>query len=717
MKKFLFLFFVVLLFSTQILNAQETFFQTGHTHDILEVHFSPDDSQLISYSAADGWLILWDVKSGRQIWKTETGFIRKTDEGINLKEFYWSEDGKSIVTKSINGTYQKWSVETGKILDLSEVKPSVNLIQPKPKVVSANKNVDTFAITNSKSGKTFKLDSISIGGRAFDISYDGTLFAEGKGWGDASIKITNLETGKFYYLDGHPSMIKSIAFSPDGKTLAVAGTDKNIYVFDVQKQLLLKILAGHQRPIDKIVFSPDGTKLVSTAEMENLKIWDWQAGKILAETKQDLWHKSKIIDFSSDGKYLLTNSNLTSFEIWNAQTLEVVQKFKTAEKYEETSGNMGTEYDAVPVYSAEFSKNGKEIIANYADGKIRVWSLNQDKPIRILEYAEKGCSVEFTFDGKSFLTVCGGGDKLKIRLRDAETGVEIKQFDDNEAAYIQSVKLNPNGKNFVSSDISSDIFLWNLSETKPIKKFDIGFSGNDAIAFSPDGKTFAIGGRNQNLFLFDVETGAKIWQLIPSYQQSDLEKKLEQEYEQRRKTDNERKSVTTAEREKQSKIYIEKFGNKITAKFSHYGDAESFWDQMTVESGIRNKSKLKLPREKASVAWFTLTNDSDLPISIETNSDIFNPKCKGLCNGAEISSRYVIELKNGEVNVNGYDVVSITILPPKTTVYFSVLLHHFAESKAIYLGFTFQKDNADNERSNYYGTEQKLYVREADLPK
>jgi hypothetical protein len=75
-----------------------------------------------------------------------------------------------------------------------------------------------------------------------------------------------------------------------------------------------------------------------------------------------------------------------------------------------------------------------------------------------------------------------------------------------------------------------------------------------------------------------------------------------------------------------------------------------------------------------------------------------------------------MELENGETRVNGFDMFSSTVLPPKTTVYFSVALEHFAASKAIYLGFTFQKDNADNENSDDYGTEQKLYLNAKELP-
>jgi hypothetical protein len=76
-----------------------------------------------------------------------------------------------------------------------------------------------------------------------------------------------------------------------------------------------------------------------------------------------------------------------------------------------------------------------------------------------------------------------------------------------------------------------------------------------------------------------------------------------------------------------------------------------------------------------------------------------------------------MERKNGDVRVNGFDMYSKTILPPRVTVYFSVALEDFAASKAIYLGFTFQKDNSDDERSNDYGTEQKLYLSEKDLQK
>jgi len=106
-------------------------------------------------------------------------------------------------------------------------------------------------------------------------------------------------------------------------------------------------------------------------------------------------------------------------------------------------------------------------------------------------------------------------------------------------------------------------------------------------------------------------------------------------------------------------------------------------------------------------------------VAIDTNSMIFNPKCNGLCDGAEITLRYVMELKNGGMRANGTDMFAKTVLMPKTTVYFSVSLKDFEASKAIFFGVTFQKENPDGNSplDGDYGTAQKIYLHETDLLK
>ncbi len=721
MKTIFFLFFAV-LFSFQISNAQETFFQTGHTSGISEVRFSPDDSQLISYSWNDGNLILWDIMSGRQIWTRETGFIRKDKEKIYLQEFYWSKDGTTLVTKSVNETYQTWDLKTGKILALTEIKPEIEFAEPLKKKVVYIRDYQNTTITDSESGATKQFETYGIG-NGFDTSNNGEMFAEGGGgYGDEYIKITNIKTEKTRRLEAHPGIIKEMKFSPDGKVLAVAGSDNNIYIFDAQKHNLIKTLVGHQKTVEKIAFSSDGKLLISSAAFDAVNIWNWQNAEIIKSNKSHDWLRfsSSIIPLDAGINQIITQYDTLSFEIRNTQNWEALRQFKA--KYEDKNVSSTTLLKLVPNMLLKLSKDGKKVFANYADGKIRIWDINSAKMIREIKADSENCQIKLLADEKSFLSFCPGKEKERIKLLDLTTGKVLKAFADEEGddddisfttQFINVIEVSPNGKYFVTANTIGDGLLWSIAKAKPIREFDTDFTFRNVIAFNPDGKTFAAVGADENVFLFDVETGEKLWQLIPSYQPSALEIELEKRGDKGRAEVEARKG----ERNKQAEREVPTLAKKITAKFSHYGDAESFWDQKIAESGAANKSKLKLPKKKASVAWFTLTNDADLPVSIDTNSMIFNPKCKGLCDGAEISSRYILELKNGETRVNGFDMFSKTILPPKTTVYFSVSLEDFKASKAIYLGFTFQKDNPDSDYSNDYGTEQKLYLSAADLPK
>jgi WD40 repeat protein len=100
--KTLFSIFVLVL-STHLISAQDF---AGHAHDVLEVKFTPDATQLISYSAGDGWLCLWEVKSARLLWRSKTEFIQKADEYYTLTSFAFSPDQNLIASSSGNGTLQ-----------------------------------------------------------------------------------------------------------------------------------------------------------------------------------------------------------------------------------------------------------------------------------------------------------------------------------------------------------------------------------------------------------------------------------------------------------------------------------------------------------------------------------------------------------------------------------------------------------------------------------
>lgn len=689
-------------------NGQEIKTLNGNPCTVISMSFE-NGGKILKTGNLDGNVLHWDLESGKQL-------NRNTSAPCRLKRTYeWETSFSPELKISAQKTGEKEITiknaktgETIKKIEAEGYRLYSRLSNDGKKIIFSSSG--GFTMYDLATGENFKIDESGTGS-TIDLSNDGSLFAEGGSYGDASIKITDTATGKFYFINGHPGIISGMTYSPDGKFLAVGGSDKIIYLFDFAQKRLSKKLIGHTEPLKQLAFSPDGKILVSADDEGILKVWDWQSEKVLQELKSDNGlNEPKKIEFSKNGRYFLLIVN-GSLGIFNVSDWSLFRIINTKEGYESKSGNMTIGYSSVPISSAAFAENGAKIITTHDDETLRIWETVSGKEIKKFKVGESAPLLIMT-DEKKIIIPIGKWDEQKLKLFDINNGRELKSFYEEFESKFEAISMSPNGTKFITSDSSGEVWLWDINKNKAVREFDIGFSGDDSIAFSPDGKTFAVGGRNQNLFLFDVETGEKLWQLIPSYEPGELEIQLEARGKKGRAEVETRK----AERNKQAEIYIGENKNKITAKFSHYGDAESFWGQRIAESGEANKSKLKLPKEKAKVAWFTLTNDADLPVSIDTNSMIFNPKCKGLCDGAEISSRYVLELKNGETRVNGYDMFSSTILPPKTTVYFSVALEDFAASKQIYLGFTFQKDNPDSEYSNDYGTEQKLYLSEKDLP-
>lgn len=723
MKRTILLLVLAFLFFLQGAGAQEVFFQTGHTHDILEVKFSPDDSRLVSYSAGDGRFCLWEVKSGRLLWMTKTSFIRKGDEGINLKEFYWSKDGKFLVTKSENGTFQVWNAQTGKIFALNETKPETELIKPNRKDVSYTKDYDNITISDSESGATKVIERLG-NNSAFDISNDGTMIAEGGSWSNTSIRITEIKTGKFWWLDGHPSVVGGIAFSPDGNFLAVGGSDKIIYIFDAKTHALIKRLNGHTKPVNALAFSPDGKILLSSGDNETVKAWNWQESKFLQDVKsgKDIFGVDRI-SFSPDGKYFLTKSDRTEFRLWDAKTFKLAREYKTAEKYESSSGMMTIGYDAVPVSSADFSQDGQKIISVHADDSVRIRNVGDGKQIKNFKPCENVSMAVFSGDDRKFIVYCDKEDKEQIKIFDAYSGREIFKFDDEETGFIKSISISPDGKRFVTGDSGGDMLLWNINKSKPVREFEIGFSGDDAIAFSPDGKTFAVGGENQNLFLFDVETGEKLWQLIPSYLPGELELKLEKEKDKRQVVLKEAKT----KRDDEAAIETEKYKKQIYITFSHYGEMSDPGEKRMAESSEPKESKTKKSRENANAVWLRLHNDSPLPVEIPTQSIYLpNGKClfkfpsgwqiSGLCAGSEISVWHGLKDKQDKWIPFGFDFGSSTILLPKTFVLFPVPLEILKNGNQIVFDFTFQKESEAGKIDDY-GTRKELRFGEKDLAK
>jgi WD40 repeat protein len=294
-----------------------------------------------------------------------------------------------------------------------------------------------------------------------------------------------------YRLEGHSKSVSSVAFSPDGKTLASASADNTIKVWDLQSQKPIATLAGHSASVNSVAFSPDGKTLASASRDNTIKVWDLQSQKPIATLAG---HSASVnsVTFSPDGKTLASASRDNTIKVWNWQSQKSIATL--------------TDHSA-SVYSVAFSPDGKTLASASADRTIKVWNLQSQKPIATLAgHSASVYSVAFSPDGKTLASASGDNT---IKVWDLQSQKLIATLA-GHSNWVYSVAFSPNGKTLASASDDKTIKVWNLQSQKSIATLAGHSNWVRSVALSPDGKTLASASRDNTIKVWNLQSQKSI---------------------------------------------------------------------------------------------------------------------------------------------------------------------------------------------------------------
>jgi len=460
------------------------------TKAIKAVAWTPD-SRYVATGSDDGLVRIWEGRSGKLRSKLLTG------SGVVLSTAF-SPDGKHLAVGTSGGKLHLWQFNSN---------------QRRPPLL-AIPNIEISAVAFSANGKY-----LAAGGS------DGNIWF----W-----DIKDIERDRFLTKTrSGVGKVTQIFFSPDSQRL-IARTSGDTRSWDVAQMLDVPVFEsdhkGSNPKINTVAFSPDGKQLAVGDRNLEIRLWDMRArvGTPLSVRKAGLGRRDEAgvpegmvweIEYSPDGKILAA-------AVCNKVLLYDPFNEKVERRMLPVRDPSSPVCEKHSIRSLSFSPDGKFIAIGKEDGEVSLIDVNTGEVKQHYAGHAKARqpvmieSIAFSPNGKIFAS---GDRDGNVKLWDASTGHETKTtpiatFTTSGQALALALRFSHDGKMLAASG-GSAIGLWDTSSWRHLGDLKGHSDSVNSVVFSHDDRRIFTGGKDKLIKIWDAETRNEVLTLRGHYDQ------------------------------------------------------------------------------------------------------------------------------------------------------------------------------------------------------
>jgi len=208
--------------------------------------------------------------------------------------------------------------------------------------------------------------------------------------------------------EAYDATITAVAFSPDGRRLAIGVSNRNlrdreaikesVFLYEIESSKLIRKLRPNNEGPNFLLFSPDGEMLITSGLWRQpVQLWrvfkGQEAGTVQGQDQNRHWSEYRPIALSADGKLLALGGKDNTILLWEMLTGREVHRLE---------GHQG------PVRSLAFAPDGRSLLSSSADITALIWDL-----------APQGEKVDLSAEGLRGLWNRLAGDESATAYRSA----------------------------------------------------------------------------------------------------------------------------------------------------------------------------------------------------------------------------------------------------------------------------------------------------------